>query len=68
MREKTRNTTFPLFKIFVEFLVAESELACDPVLPLAAVKATAGKSLSNNSRHTVHNTHIGQNKKFCVFL
>ena len=47
--------------------MAESKLACDPVLSLAAVKATAGKSLSNSSRHTVHNTHIGQNKKFCVF-
>ncbi len=66
---RNKCSKFPLFDRFVEFIVAESDLACEPVLSLAAVKSLGSKSsdsmfnkssrqvsFSNSNRHssTVH--------------
>ena len=53
-----------MFTKFVEYLVADSELAYDPMLSLAAIKASTSSSCSSSNIYTVHNTHVSEYKKF----
>ena len=54
---KNRGLTFSLFASFVEFLFIESELACDPIMSVGAVKA-----ISNKCQSGVHDSYLGSAK------
>ena len=63
---KNRGLTFSLFASFVEFLFMESELACDPIMSVGAVKALLNKCQSGvhdsylrGAKATVHSTQSG---------
>ena len=63
---KNRGLTFSLFASFVEFLFVESELACDPIISVGAVKALSNKCQSGvhdsylrGAKATVHSTQSG---------
>ena len=70
---KNRGLSFSLFASFVEFLFVESELACDPIMSVGAVKSLSNKghpsannpyNQLNSGKATVHST---QSKEvFCV--
>ena len=64
---KNRGLTFSLFASFVEFLFIESELACDLIMSVGAVKALSNKCQSGvhdsylrGAKATVHSTQSGE--------